>query len=287
MHVLKNRDHGARLFVSRPRHRWEQMLINTRPECTEYNPGMRRRGMMDGSGPERGTRQQSIRWKRVPDAPSERAGGLGRGELAVFCSRRCQLALVAKQRLRSFHANQPVRVTGILSSSARPLEVRSIPCSLPPHFDLTLFSVHSSRFASGKTRTVFSSVPIHTIIPTQWGTYYAHASVRARAIPSTSEDHQFFIPRNPCAFFLVAFVAGPTCRVGNLACLMFRSSSSPCLVSRLSSLQRADPTRVTSRADQSSVQVIEQFGKYKRMAQPGFNWCVVCVVYVVSDQDAR
>jgi hypothetical protein len=121
MHVLKNRDHGARLFVSRPRHRWEQIPINTRPECTEYNPGMRRRGMMDGSGPERGTRQQSIRWKRVPDAPSERAGGLGRGELAVFCSRRCRLALVAKQRLRSFHANQPVRVTGILSSSARHL----------------------------------------------------------------------------------------------------------------------------------------------------------------------
>jgi len=60
VHVLKNRDHGARLFVSRPRHRWEQMLINTRPECTEYDPGMRRRGMMDGSGPERGTRQQSI-----------------------------------------------------------------------------------------------------------------------------------------------------------------------------------------------------------------------------------
>jgi hypothetical protein len=54
-----------------------------------------------------------------------------------------------------------------------------------------------------------------------------------------------------------------------------------------SSLQRADPPRVTSRADQSSVQVIEQFGKYKRMAQPGFNWCVVCVVCVVSGQGAR
>lgn len=235
MHVLKNRDHGARLFVSRPRHRWEQMLINTRPECTEYNPGMRRRGMMDGSGPERGTRQQSIRWKRVPDAPSERAGGLGRGELAVFCSRRCQLALVAKQRLRSFHANQPVRVRDLVQQRPAPPPLEALFHLVRASSHLTLTSpVHSSRFASGKTRTVFSSVPIHTILPTQWGTYYAHASVRARAIPSTSEDHQFFIPRNPCAFFLVAFVAGPTCRVGNLACLMFRSSSSPCLVSRLS-----------------------------------------------------
>ena len=71
---------------------------------------------------------------------TERAGGLGRGELAVFCSRRCQLALVAKQRLRSFHANQPVRVRDLAQQrpAPPPLEVRSIPCSLPPHFDLIL-----------------------------------------------------------------------------------------------------------------------------------------------------
>jgi len=179
---------------------------------------------------------QSRRWKRVPDGARRWAWA---GRAGCLPSPPIKLALVGKQRLRSFHANQPVRVRdpGQQRPAPPPLEasvfhlvVRAIPCS---HLPLTS-PVHSSRFASGKTRTVSSPVPIHTIIPTQWGTYYAHASVRARAIPSTSEDHQFFIPRNPCAFFLVAFVAGPTCRVGNLACLMFRSSSSPCLVSRLS-----------------------------------------------------
>ena len=79
MHVLKNRDHGARLFVSRPRHRWEQMPINTRPECTEYDPGMRRRGMMDGSGPERGTRQQSI------SRTLRRSGQVGLGGASWLC----------------------------------------------------------------------------------------------------------------------------------------------------------------------------------------------------------
>jgi hypothetical protein len=111
---------------------------------------------------------QSIRWKRVPDGAGRWAWA---GRAGCLPSPPIKLALVGKQRLRSFHANQPVRVRdpGQQRPAPPPLEasvfhlvVRAIPCS---HLPLTS-PVHSSRFASGKTRTVSSSVPIHTIIPT-------------------------------------------------------------------------------------------------------------------------
>ena len=135
MHVLKNRDHGARLFVSRPRHRWEQMPINTRPECTEYDPGMRRRGMMDGSGPERGTRQQSI------SRTLRRSGQVGLGGASWLC-----FAPVAANwhLLRSnvfVHSTQINQYgSGILSSSARHLLLLKSGQSLArSHLTLTSF----------------------------------------------------------------------------------------------------------------------------------------------------